>query len=131
MSKTYREFITRRIQSFAGFCFLIFLCDHLFTNSQAALLFGDDGKYFIGSVNFIHSLPFLPGIELSVIALPAVVHTWWGIERLLSSRPNSLPSDGSTPSLDYPKNRAYTWQRITAVLLIFAICFHVAHMRYM
>ncbi|MBS0654590.1 MAG: hypothetical protein JSR46_02330, partial [Verrucomicrobia bacterium] len=102
----------------------------LFTNSQAALLFEDNADYFIESVNFIHSLPFLPGIELSIIALPAIVHAWWGIERLWTSKPDSMVSDGSTPSLGYPKNRAYTWQRITAVVLIFAILFHVVTMRY-
>lgn len=128
--KLSREFITRRVHSFAGFGFLLFLCEHLFTNAQAGLLSSDNGAYFIRSVNFIYSLPFLPAIELSLIALPALVHTWWGLERVLISKPNSMDSDGSQPSLKFPKNRAYTWQRITAVLLIAAICFHVGSMRF-
>lgn len=128
--KLSREFLSRRIHSFAGFVFLLFLIEHLFTNSQAALFFGDDGRGFIQSVNFIRSLPYLPVVELSVVALPAVVHTWWGIGRLISSKPNSMISDGSTPSLRYPRNQAYTWQRITAVLLIFAIALHVWYMRF-
>lgn len=128
--KFSREFLSRRIHSFSGFVFLLFLIEHLLTNSQAALFIGDDGKGFIDSVNFIHSLPYLPVIELSFIALPAFLHTWWGIERLFSSKDNSRVSDGRTPSLPLSRNHAYTWQRITAGLLIFAIALHVWYMRF-
>jgi len=125
-----REFIARRLQSLAGFAFLLFLCEHLFTNSQATLFLGDDGKGFIDAVNWIHSLPYLQVLELTFIALPIAVHTWWGIQRLYIAKINSIPSDGHTPSLNYPRNVAFTWQRITSVLLIVAIGLHIYYMRF-
>lgn len=125
-----REFMARRLQSLAGFAFLLFLCEHLFTNSQATLFLGDDGKGFIDAVNWLHNLPYLQVLELTFIALPIAVHTWWGIKRLCIAKINSIPSDGHNPSLGYPRNVAFTWQRITSVLLIVAIGLHVYYMRF-
>ena len=125
-----REFIARRLHSLAGIAFLLFLCEHMFTNSQATLLLGDDGKGFVRMVNWIHSLPYLVVIELTFIALPLVVHTWWGIERLKLAKINSIPSDGRAVSLPYSRNIAFTWQLITSVLLIVAIGLHVYYMRF-
>ncbi len=125
-----KEFLTRRIHSLAGLAFLLFLCEHLFTNSQATLFLGDDGKGFVEAVNWIHSLPYLQVIELTFIALPLAIHVWWGIERMLMAKLNANPSDGASSSLPYTRNIAYTWQRITSVILIFAIGLHVYYMRF-
>jgi len=54
------EFLRRRLHSLAGLFFVLFLFEHIFTNSKAALFLGDDGAGFITMVNFFHSLPFLP-----------------------------------------------------------------------
>lgn len=44
---------------------------------------------------------------------------------------NSFGDTGKTPYLpEYPRNRAYTWQRITSWLLIVGIIAHVVHMRF-
>jgi len=130
--KLPKEFVKRRVQSFAGFLFLLFLCEHLLTNSQATLFVGDDGTGFIDSVNFIHSLPFLPVLEIAFVALPLVVHVWFGIDRLISVQYNSFPTSGASPSLEnYSRNHAYTWQRITSILLIVAIGLHVYYMRFL
>lgn len=128
--KIGREFLARRLHSLAGIAFLFFLCEHLFTNSQATFFLGDDGVGFIDAVNWIHSLPYLQVIEIIFIALPLVVHTWWGIERLRMAKINSQPSDGKNPSLPYSRNIAYTWQRITSILLIIGIGLHVYFMRF-
>jgi succinate dehydrogenase / fumarate reductase cytochrome b subunit len=125
-----REFITRRLQSLAGFFFLLFLCEHLFTNSQATLLLGEDGKSFISTVNWIHSLPYFTVVELLFVALPLLVHVWWGFERLFMAKINSIPSNGNNPSLPYKRNIAFTWQRITSILLVVAIGLHVYYMRF-
>lgn len=129
--KLGREFISRRLQSFAGFFFLLFLIEHLFTNSQATIALGDDGKGFIDTVNWIHSLPYLHVLEILFIALPLLVHVWWGVERIVMAKLNSGSSDGDTCSLPYTRNIAFTWQRITAVLLIIAIGLHVLYMRFL
>lgn len=125
-----RAFITRRLQSFTGVFLVLFLIEHLLTNSQAALFIGEDGKGFIDAVNFIHSLPYLPVIELSLLAVPILIHGYWGVQYLFTSKFNYKSTDGATPSLPLPRNRAYIWQRITAVLLLFGIILHVAYMRF-
>lgn len=129
-SKTPRPFIWRRLHSLTGLFLVLYLFFHLFTNSQAALFFGDDGKGFIHEVNAIHNLPYLIFIELFLLGLPFAVHMVWGIRYLLTSEPNSRQTDGTTPSLpEYGRNRAYTWQRITSYLLLIGIIAHVVHMR--
>lgn len=129
--KLPKEFVKRRLQSIAGFVFLLFLCEHLFTNSQATFFIGDDGKAFIDSVNFIRSLPYLPVIEIVFIALPLAIHVWFGIDRILTAKYNSFPTDGAQPAFKtYSRNQAYTWQRITSIILIFAIGLHVYYMRF-
>lgn len=126
-----RDFIFRRLHSLAGIFFLLFLCEHLFTNSQATLFIGDDGRDFIHSVNFIHSLPYLPLLEIIFVALPLFIHAWWGVYRMRTCRLNSFVTDGSSPDLStFPRNNAFTWQRITSVLLIIGIALHVFYMRF-
>ncbi len=125
-----RTFFWRRIHSLVGLWLVIYIILHLLTNSQAALLIGDDGEGFISSVNSIHKLPYLPLLELLVIALPFLIHACWGISYLRTSKMNSFKSDGSTPSLEgYSRNRAYSWQRITSWILLVGIIAHVIHMR--
>ncbi len=124
-------FIFRRLHSLTGLFISLFLIQHLYVNSQAALFLGDDGKSFISSVNDIHSIPYLPLIEITLLAIPILIHIWWGILYVRTAKFNSLSSDGSAPSLpNYPRNHAFTWQRITSWILLFAIIAHVVHMRF-
>src|SRR4051812_29543012 len=110
-----KAFIWRRVHSLAGLWFVLFLIEHLLTNSQAALFIGDNGSGFVEAVNFIKSLPYLPVIEIFLLGVPFLVHAIWGVKYLLTSKFNSFPADGSTPSLpQYPRNQAFTWQRITS-----------------
>lgn len=126
-----KAFFWRRAHSLAGLWLVAYLIMHLFTNSQAALFFGDDGQGFIHAVNSIHTLPYLPIIELTALAIPIAIHGIYGIKYLRTAAYNSFATDGSKPSLgEYPRNRAYTWQRITSWILLFAIVAHVIHMRF-
>ena len=125
-----REFIFKRLHSLAGLWLVIYLILHLMTNSQAALFFGDDGKGFIHGVNSIHELPYLPLIEILILAVPIFIHMIWGIEYARRANYNSFGNTGDKPYLpEYPRNRAYTWQRITSWLLVIGIIAHVIHMR--
>lgn len=127
-----RAFVKRRWHSLMGLWLVIFLIEHLLTNSEAALFFGEDGGGFIRVVNLIHSLPYLPVIELALLGVPFVIHGVWGVQYLFSAQPNSHRSDGSTPALGmYPRNRGYTWQRITSWVLLVAVIAHVVQMRFM
>lgn len=126
-----QAFIWRRAHSLTGLWLSIYLIFHLLTNSQAALFLGDDGRGFIHEVNAIHNLPFLPLIEIAFLAFPILVHMVWGIKYLRTSKINSLPGNGTKPSLpEYSRNRAYTWQRITSWILAVAIVAHIIHMRF-
>lgn len=127
-----RDFVLRRIHSLAGLWLVLFIIEHLVTNSQTALFFGDDGRGFITSVNWIHDLPYLPVIELVGLGLPFLIHGLWGIKYARDSKINSLKSDGSRPDLSrYMTNKAFTWQRITSWVLIVGIIAHVVQMRFL
>lgn len=125
-------FIWRRIHSLTGLWLVLFLIEHLLTNSQAALLIGDDGNGFVRAVNFIKELPYLPFIEFLFLAIPFAIHGIWGIRYLFTGQYNSFASDGSKPSLpEYARNQAYSWQRITSWILFFGVIAHVIHMRFL
>src|SRR4026207_984938 len=105
-------FIWRRLHSLMGLWLVLFLMEHLFVNSQAALLLGENGKGFVRAVNAIHNLPYLQAIEVTLLGVPILIHLIWGIKYLLTSKSNSGKTDGSSPSLSkYARNHAYTWQR--------------------
>lgn len=126
------EFFWRRMHSFTGFWLVLFLIEHLFVNSQAALYLGDYGSGFIRAANYLKNLPFLPIIEITLLGIPIAIHLIWGIVYLRTGQFNSFPSDGSTPSLvEYPRNHAYTWQRITSWILLFTLLFHIVQMRFL
>lgn len=98
---------------------------------HAALWIGHDGRGFIRLVNFLQAIPGLRIIECTMIGLPILVHTVWGIRRAWTARTNSWRSDGSKPSLThYLRNHAFTWQRLSAWILIVGIGFHVVQMRF-
>lgn len=126
-----KAFVLRRLHSLTGLWFVLFLMGHLFTNSQAALWIGDDGKGFIHAVNGIHELPYLKAIELLFLAFPILIHTLWGIKYALTAHYNSFGPKGNHPHLpQYERNHAYTWQRLTAWLLVFLVAAHVIQMRF-
>jgi succinate dehydrogenase / fumarate reductase cytochrome b subunit len=126
-----KSFLMRRLHSLTGFWFTLFLIEHLVTNSQAALWITDDGTGFVHAVNAIHNLPYLPLIEITLLAVPILIHMIWGIEYARQAAPNSFPTDGRRPALaEYSRNKAYTWQRITSWILLFLVIFHVVHMRF-
>lgn len=125
-------FLLRRLHSLSGVFLALYLFEHLLTNSQAALYFGEDGKGFVDAVNWIHSLPFLGAIELGLLGFPIAVHLIWGVIYLHTGKMNSFSSDGSKPALPhYSRNHAYTWQRITSWILLFTLLGHVIHMRFL
>lgn len=127
-----RSFLWRRLHSITGFFLVLYLIEHLFVNSQAALLFGSDGIGFVEAVNSIHKLPFLPLIEIGLLGVPILLHGGLGVAYLMQSKINTFNDDGTKPYLpEYSRNQAYTWQRITSWILLFAIVAHVIHMRFM
>jgi len=116
-------FLLRRAQSLAGIIFGLYLMVHLLVNAtliQGAPAAGEPTVYQV-QVDKIHSLPFLLGIELTAIFLPLLIHTLYGIYVIVQGKPNSI-------QYGYIKNWFYTMQRVTAVLLVAFIFFHVGAM---
>lgn len=126
-----QPFVWRRLHSLMGLWLVIFLMEHLFVNSQAALFIGDDGKGFISSANTLENLPYLQAVEVLLLGLPILIHTFWGIKYIFTAKYNSFGHDGHQPYLpEYSRNHAYTWQRITSWVLVIGIIAHVIHMRF-
>jgi succinate dehydrogenase/fumarate reductase cytochrome b subunit (b558 family) len=117
-------FLLRRLHSLTGVMFGGYICVHLLIN--ATLIQGPHGHgggkdVFQLQVDKIHSLPFLLAIELSFIFAPIVVHTLYGIYIMVNGKPN-------VGNYSYVKNWFYVMQRVTAVILIGFIVFHVGGM---
>lgn len=129
--KLPRAFLFRRLHSIAGLFFILFLCEHLLTNSESALLIGEQGAGFVRGVNFLQSLPYLNLIEFFLLAVPISIHALLGIVYFYEALFNSFPSDGSTPSLTrFLRNHAFTWQRLTGLAMVFGLIAHVTSMRF-
>lgn len=126
-----KAFIWRRLHSLAGLWLVLFLMEHLVTNSQAALLFGEGGKGFVRMVNALHNLPFLGAIEITLLGIPIAIHAIWGVRYLFTTKFNSFRTNGSEPSLRYSRNHAYTWQRITSWILTVLLALHIVKFRFL
>ncbi len=126
-----RAFVWRRLHSLMGLWLVLFLVEHLLTNSQAALWLGEDGRGFIRMVNAIHNFPYLHLIEIFLLGFPILIHMVWGVKYALTAKSNAKKTDGSAPSLKkHGRNRAYSWQRITSWILLFGIIGHVIQFRF-
>lgn len=125
------SFIWRRLHSLTGLWLVLFLIEHLTTNSQAALLLGDSGQGFVRMVNALHNLPYLTVIEVAFLGIPIAIHLIWGVRYALTSKPNSQKNDGSKPYLKQGRNKAYTWQRITSWILVVLLLLHIVKFRFL
>ena len=125
------SFLKRRLHSLTGMLLILFLIEHLLSNSQAALWLGEDGEGFIRAANFLHSLPYIQVLEWALLGIPFLLHSYWGIRSLFTVRFNSFRGDSSSVSLpSYSRNQAFTWQRLSALFLICALLYHVLEMRF-
>ncbi len=126
-----REFVWRRLHSLMGLWLVLFLLEHLLTNSQAALWIGEDGSGFIKMVNSLHNLPYLHVIEIFLLGVPILLHLVLGVKYALTSKGNAHKTKGNTPSLpQYKRNRAYSLQRITSWILLIGLIVHVVKFRF-
>ena len=126
-----RPFAMGRIHSLFGLWIVIFLIEHMLTNSQAAFLIGENGEGFIRAVNFIKNLPYLHVIEILLIGVPILYHMIWGLIYLFTSKMNSFSSSKNKPVLTKSgRNHAYSWQRMTSWILLIGIIAHVGYMRF-
>ena len=117
-------FLFRRLHSLTGLVFGGYLVVHLLINATLIEGVRDNGTATVyqQQVDKIHSLPFLPLIEWSFIYLPILYHTFYGIWIIATGQPN-------VDRYKYGKNWAYVLQRISAIILVFFITFHILGMK--
>jgi succinate dehydrogenase / fumarate reductase cytochrome b subunit len=114
------HFLLRRLHSLTGILFGGYLIVHLLVN--ATLIQGTNPDVYQEQVNKIHSLPLLILIECALIYLPILYHTVYGMWITVTGQPNI----GQYP---YSKNIFYFFQRVSAMILVLFIAFHIFAMK--
>ncbi|MEM8875544.1 MAG: hypothetical protein AAGD32_14955 [Planctomycetota bacterium] len=118
------HFLFRRLHSLTGILFGGYIVVHLLVN--ATLLEGTRGAagatVFQQQVDKIHSLPWLIAIEWTAILMPLIYHTIYGIYITVTGVPN-------VGNYGFTKNWFYLAQRVSAIILVFFIAFHVISMK--
>jgi succinate dehydrogenase / fumarate reductase cytochrome b subunit len=115
----HQHFLLRRLHSLTGLVFGGYLIVHLLVNATIA----QGGMVYQLQVNKIHDLPFLPVIEWTFIYLPILYHTVYGIWITLTGQPN-------VTNYPYGKNIFYVLQRVSAIVIVLFILFHVLALKY-
>ena len=112
------EFLLRRLHSLSGLVPVgAYMVVHLLTNSTI----NDSALAFQKNVYMIHSLPLLPLVEWLFIFLPLLFHGIFGVVIIRGG----LPNNGT---YKYSSNVRYTLQRVTGMIALLFILWHVFHM---
>jgi succinate dehydrogenase / fumarate reductase, cytochrome b subunit len=114
-----QHFLLRRLHSLTGLVFGGYLIVHLLINATIAQL----GDVYQMQVNKIHGLPLLWAVEWAFIFLPIIFHTIYGIWITLTGQPN-------VTNYPYGKNVFYLLQRISAIIIVLFMLFHVLSLKY-
>lgn len=112
------HFLLRRLHSLTGVLFGAYIVIHLLVN--ATLIQG--GEVFQKQVDKIHSLPFLLAVETAFIYGPIAFHAVYGVWMILSAQYN-------VSNYGYRRNWLYVFQRLSAIILVLFILFHVLTMK--
>lgn len=115
-----RHFLLRRLHSLTGIIFGGYIVVHLLVN--ATLIQGTNPDVYQQQVDKIHSLPFLLAVEWVFIFLPIIYHTIYGIWITFTAQPN-------VGRYNYTKNWFYFWQRVSAMVIVGFLVFHVLGMK--
>ena len=115
------HFLLRRLHSLTGLIFGGYLIVHLIVNACLIQGFAQHDVYQ-AQVDKIHSLPFLLGVEWAFIFAPIIYHGIYGLWITFTAQWNV----GRYP---FEKNWFYVFQRISALILVAFILFHVLGMK--
>jgi len=109
------SFFNRRLHSLLGiFPIGLFILEHFFTNSFARM----GAAAYNDKIDFFSTLPYLLAIEMVFIFLPLLFHGIYGLYIVYTGQANQL-------QYGYFRNWMYLVQRVTGVILIFYIGWHV------
>ncbi len=115
MEKGSREFFWRRLHSLLGVIPVgVFLTLHLTVNHFATR--GEEA--YNAATKFMGSLPFLLFLEFTIIYIPLVIHAIYGVYIAFTAK-NNIQRYGTF------RNWMFVLQRITGVILIIFIAWHV------
>ena len=118
-TKIQAHFWLRRLHSLSGvFPIGFFLLEHMASN--ALILFGAEA--YNRQIYFLQNLPFVVFLEIVFIAIPILYHAGYGIFVTLSGKSN-------LSSYPYTQNIFYTLQRVTGIIALIYIPYHVYHTR--
>jgi succinate dehydrogenase / fumarate reductase cytochrome b subunit len=119
-----RSFLWGRLHSLTGILFGFYLLFHLVINATLVEGYreGSAATVYQVQINYIHSVPFLTLTVWLFIFMPMFFHTAYGL--WLTS--HAAQNVGQYP---YGKNIFYLFQRITALLLVAFMVFHVLSMK--
>jgi len=118
-------FLLRRLHSLTGIFFGGFVMAHLLANATLIEGFreGDFTKtVYQKQVDTIHHLPFLTIAEWTLIYLPILYHTVYGLWLTYTAQPN-------VNLYPYSKNVFYVFQRLSALVLTAFIFFHITSLK--
>jgi succinate dehydrogenase / fumarate reductase cytochrome b subunit len=119
LAKQRRPFLWRKLFSLTGVVPVAgYVCFHLWENAKAL----QGREAYVEMVGDISKMPFLTFLEVFVIAVPILVHATIGVRILLDGRYNL----GAYP---YSRNWMYTLQRVTAVIALAFLLYHVWELR--
>lgn len=114
-----REFLNRKLHSLLGVIPVgLFLVQHLIVNHFATR--GEEA--FNSAVGFMGNLPFLIVLEFGVIYLPLIFHAIYGLYIAYTAKNN-------TSTLSYFRNWMFRLQRISGVIVLIFIAWHVYETR--
>jgi succinate dehydrogenase / fumarate reductase cytochrome b subunit len=120
----HTPFILRRLHSLTGILFGLYVMIHLLVNATLVEGFREGAPITVyqKQVNSIHAIPFLTATEWLLIYLPILYHTFYGLWLTYTAQPN-------INQYPYGKNIFYLFQRLTALVLVAFIFFHVTAMK--
>jgi succinate dehydrogenase / fumarate reductase cytochrome b subunit len=122
MTSDIRHYYFRRMHSATGiFPLGVFLLEHFFGNAYAIRGPEAYNRY----VEFLLGLPYLPVLEIGMVFAPLLFHSIYG---LVITAEGDLTHPGQGLGLRY-HNLAYLFQRISGVLLMVFIAYHVWNTR--
>lgn len=110
-----RSFLLGRLHSLAGILPLgLFLIEHFYSNAIAMM-----GKAaYDKQVDSLSSIPFLPVIEVMLIAIPLLYHAGYGIYIGMMSRNNPY-------RYSYSRNWMFFAQRVSGIVTLVFVLYHL------
>ncbi|MEK6706713.1 MAG: succinate dehydrogenase [Bdellovibrionota bacterium] len=113
------SFWARKLHSLSGIVPIgVFLLEHIWTNSHA--VYGAES--FNEAVKNLQSLPYVILLEIGIIVVPLLYHGLYGLLITSQARPNNM-------QYNRLRNWMYLFQRVTGVILLCYIVFHVIETR--